>query len=280
MALQIAEAALAAIDAMRPKRKPSRSGASHRTGAPVLRNSIEAGSFEEVFFVPPAKGETDKLLRVARKTLDAGKRVRAAARAEGRQLAPAEQLIASLTSAAVRVFEEMLTLSRLNAGRVFPTYDRLAEATGLGRATIARAIRILEAIGFIAKQRRFKRAERSGPGPRYEQTSNAYRPLLPQRVVAFLPRWMRPAPLPADAEQREADRVADTAHMLAGLSCKEFAQATVSGPMAKALATLGAAIDARALDAARESQIDPQPLLDSYIHSSNGVGLVGQRACA
>ncbi|MFD1960739.1 hypothetical protein ACFSHP_20210 [Novosphingobium panipatense] len=43
-----------------------------------------------------------------------------------------------MTAGAVRVFEEICTLARLNAGRVFPSYNRLAEATALGRATVAR----------------------------------------------------------------------------------------------------------------------------------------------
>ena len=33
-----------------------RSGGLHRTGAPVLRDSIEAGTFEDVFFAMPAPG--------------------------------------------------------------------------------------------------------------------------------------------------------------------------------------------------------------------------------
>jgi biotin operon repressor len=104
-----------------------------------------------------------------------------------------------LTTAAVRVFEELCTLARLNQGRVYPSYDRLAEATALGRATIARALQALKRCGFLVRQRRFKRVE--GEGPRYCQTSNAYRPLLPARVLALLPRWMRPTPIPIDQEQ-------------------------------------------------------------------------------
>lgn len=258
-ALSIGDATARAMGALRFDRPRARSGAPHPTGAPVLRDSIEAGTFEDLFFAVPEKGETDRLLTAARRTLDAGKRLRREARAEQRDLTRAERLIVSLTSGAVRVFEEMLTLARLNAGRVFPSYDYLAEATGLGRATVARAIPVLDAIGFIIRQRRFARVAGEGPGPRYEQTSNAYRLTLPQRVKAYLPRWMRPAPLPVDEEQREADRIADTAVMLAGLSCKDFAEATVSGPLGKALAKLGAGVDRRM----REYQNDPEPPLDS-----------------
>ena len=257
-------------------RRPARSGALHRTGARVLRNSVEAGSFEEMFFTVPAKGETDRLLRMARTALDASRRLKRAARVEGRELSAAERTIAALTAGAVRVYEEICTLARLNRGRVFPSYDHLAEATALGRATVARALHALEADGFLVRQRRFKRIVADGPGPRYEQTSNAYRPTLPARLLGLLPRWLRPAPLPDDAIQREADRTEELAAMHARLSCREFAQATVGGALGRALARLGARID----DRERESQNHPEPLLDSINNRTSGVGLDGQQAPA
>ena len=243
----------------RPTRRKARSGAPHRTGARVLRDSVEAGTFEEVFFVAPAKGETDRLLRAARRGLDAGRQLAREARAGVRVLTPAERLLTRLTAAGVRVLEELLTLSRLNRGRVFPSYDHLAQATGLGRATVARALAVLEAIGFLVRQRRFKRIEGDGPGPRYEQTSNAYRTLLPGFLAAYLPRWMRPAPLPEDEMARRDAQAEDVAAMRAQLSCKEWAAATVDGPLGKVLARLGAALDRQE----RESQMDTQLLQDS-----------------
>lgn len=264
--------ALALQPAGMPRRK-ARSGALHRTGARVLRDSVEAGTFEHVFFTQPAKGEPDRLLRAARRALDAGRRLQREARAGIRALTPTERLITTLTSATVRVFEEILTLSRLNRGRIYPSYDHLAEATGLGRATVARGIRILEAIGFLVRQRRFKRIEDAqGPGPRYEQTSNAYRTMLPGAIVAYLPRWMRPAPIPDDVLQRQIDQAEDVAHMRASLSCKELAMTIADGALGKVLSRLGAAIDRQK----RESQIDTQPLPDSYIPTRYGVGLAGQ----
>lgn len=242
------------------RRKP-RSGSPHRTGARVLRDSVEAGTFEHVFFALPAPGETDRLLRTARRTLDAGRRLRSAARREGRTLTRTERLLTTLTAAGVRVFEEILTLARLNRGRVFPSYDYLAQATGLGRATVARALAVLEAIGFLVRQRRFKRVEAEGPGPRYEQTSNVYRPLLPACVTAYLPRWMHPAPLPDDVIALQAERAEEMDRMRAQLSCREWAQSTIDGPLAKVLARLGAALDRQE----RESQKDTQSLPESSI---------------
>ena len=265
MALSVADAAFAALSGMPVRKARARAGtgvrrAAHRTGAPVLRDSIEAGTFEEAFFAVPAKGETDRLLHIARRTLDAARRLRRDARAGGRELTVAERTIARLTGSAVRVFEEILTLARLNRGRVFPSYDYLAQATGLGRATVGRALAILEGVGFLMRQRRFDRVAGEGPGPRYKQTSNAYRPLLPKRVLSYLPRWMRPAPLPDDELARRAGQADDVAHMLESLSCRELAQATISGPLGKILSRIGAVIDA----GWREAQNDPQPLKDSY----------------
>ncbi|MFL0415903.1 hypothetical protein ACH0AE_17985, partial [Sphingomonas sp. 179-A 2A2 NHS] len=57
-------------------RAPARSGAPHPTGAPIRRDSIEAGTFEAHFFVVPAKGEPDRLVRMARAALDAGRRLK------------------------------------------------------------------------------------------------------------------------------------------------------------------------------------------------------------
>jgi len=182
-----------ALSGMPVRSKPARSGAVRRTGVPVLRGSMEAGTFEESFFAIPGAGETDRLLNAARKILDAARGLRRIARKAERKLSVAERAIAALQASMVRVFEELLTLARLNKGKVFPTYEYLADRTNYGRATITRALSVLEDIGFIVRQRRFKRIAGEGRGPRYVQTSNAYRPLLPARVLAILPRWMRPA---------------------------------------------------------------------------------------
>lgn len=256
-------------------RPATRSGGLHRTGAPVRRGSVEAGSVEDSFFAVPARGETDRLLRAARAALDAGRRVRRAARAEGRMLDATEAALAGLTAGAVRVFEEICTLARLNGGRVFPTYDHLAKATALGRATVARALAALEAAGFLLRQRRFCRTVdgKGGSGPRYRQTSNIYRALLPGKLLRFLPRSLRPAPPPCDAVVHQAEAAAELVAMRATLSCRELAEVTLGGALGRVLASLGAAIDR----AGSESHLDPQPLSESYYKTTNVVGLDGRR---
>lgn len=231
-------------------RRSTKSGAQHRTGAPVRRDSREAGTFEDMFWSIPAKGETDKLLLTARRALDAARRLSRDERAGERTLTNTERRITKLTAGAVRVYEEILTLARLNEGKVYPSYDYLAGATALGRRTVARSIAILEDIGFVVRQRRFKRVEgEKGEKPRYEQTSNAYRPTLAQAVMSYLPRWMRPAPTPVDQVQRDAEMQEDAQHMLSQLNCRDLARATLSGPMGAALARLGARIDAQGASA-------------------------------
>jgi DNA-binding transcriptional ArsR family regulator len=231
--------------------------AGRRSGAPVRAGSVEAGSFEDGFFAVPAPGECDRMVRLARAGLDAGRRLKRAARAEGRTLTAAERRLAAITAGAVRVFEELCQLARLNRGRVYPSYDRLADRTALGRATVARALGVLEEAGFLVRQRRFRRVEGEGPGPRWAQTSNAYRPVAPARLMELLPRWLRPAPPPADAVQREADRAEELAAMHATLSCRELARVTVGGALGRALARLGGRLDTR------ESHDGTEPLLQS-----------------
>lgn len=250
-------------------RKLTAAPAAQRVRQPLRRGSLEAGSFEDRFFVVPEAGETDRLLRIARQALDAGRRLRRAERAGERSLSASERLMTTLTAGALRVYEELLALARLNRGRVFPSYDHLANATGLGRATVARGLAILERIGFLKRQRRFRRVMRQdspmGEGGRgsvrYAQTSNVYRPELPRGVLAHLPRWLRPAPRPADIEHHRVKERTQTREMLSGLPCRDFAEATVDGPLGKVLARLGAAIDRRGC----ESHDDPQSLPQSYV---------------
>lgn len=274
-AFTLGEATAIALGRVRigaPARERAGARTPHRTGAPVRRDSMEAGTFEGAFFSVPAKGETDRLLRMARAALDAGRRARRAARMEGRSLSPAEATMATLTAAALRVYEEICTLARLNRGRVFPSYDGLAERTALGRATVARALAILERTGFLVRQRRFRRVEGEGAGPRYAQTSNVYRPTLPARLLNHLPRWLRPAPLPCDLLQHQAMRTEEVAAMEATLSCRELAGVKLDGPLARMLARLGAAIDQR------ESQNGAEPHPDSFEQGIQSVGLVGRHA--
>ncbi|WP_156351446.1 helix-turn-helix domain-containing protein, partial [Sphingomonas sp. Leaf25] len=249
----------------------ARAFAPARPRCPVRRGSVEAGTVEARFFAVPGKGETDRLLAMARAALDAGRRLRREVRSEPRELSAPERAIAALTAGAVRVFEEICTLARLNAGKVFPSYDHLAKATALGRATVARALNLLEAAGFLQRQRRFCRGV-DGEA-RYRQTSNIYRALLPAALLRLLPRWFQAVPLPDDVGQHQAERGADHVSMLATLTCRELAEASVGGELGAMLARLGAAVDR----AECESHFHPEPLSKSIDRGSSDVDRTGRR---
>jgi len=275
-AISIAEAALSALGGVRFKPRALRSGTIHRTGAPVRRDSIEAGTFEDVFFSRPGKGETDRIYKRAA-TLSAGRtNLRARISHEEREPTPREAAILRLNRNTLAVLEALLKIARVQAGRVYPTLEYLAETVGVGRRTVIRALALLTELGFVLAQRRFKRVEVDGVGPRYTQTSNAYRMLMPAWIEAHLPRWLRPAPMPADVVQREAERIEQTATMLGLLSRREYALATVDGQLGKVLARLGAALDAKE----SECQFGPQPLLNHYNNSSERLGQAGQGVLA
>lgn len=229
-----------------------------RVRARARRASLEAGSFEHGFFAAPARGEGDGLLRAARAALDEGRRLRRAARG-GRDLTAPERAIAALTAGAVRVLEELATLARLCGGRVHPSFDHLARATALGRATVARGIAALEAAGFLQRRRRFRR---TGEG-RYAQTSNAYRLAMPApRTAARAPNLRTtPAPVPDDVAQAEAERAAATRAMGDAAPARDLARLIANGPLGQALARLGARIDAASQGAARESHCEAETTL-------------------
>jgi predicted transcriptional regulator len=264
MSYTLAQAVLPVLDrAIARATTTARSGSVHRTGRPIHGGSKLEGSFEDTFWRAPAKGEGDRQLRALKLSVDQGKRLRHEMRTEGRELSMHERLLTNLTDTTVRVFEELTALARACKGELFPSYDTLAVRISRSRNSVWRAISALEALGFVSRQRRFKRVKIDGPGPRYEQTSNVYRLQLPEWAQKLLPFWLRKAPKPDDQIQREEDRLTDQAHMLSRLSCRDQAKqlhvltdANDTGLLA-VLERLGASIDAAA---ERESQKQTAPL--------------------
>ena len=225
----------------RGRRRP---GGVHRTGRPVLRDSLEEGTFEDgLFFRRYARDEMDLIVRQTKALREEGKKLKREARRDpGRRLSLAERSIAALTDTCVWVVEELCRLA-WRTGQVYPSYDRLAQ-DGRSRTQIVEAIKRLREAGLLIRQRRFARRPQEGRKDSYEQTSNVYRPTTPKRLLGFLPRWMRRPPVPVCEEQREAERREENGRMFAQLSCCELARASVaSGPLADVLAALGAGLD-------------------------------------
>jgi DNA-binding transcriptional ArsR family regulator len=276
-AITIARASFMALERATNERARSRSGAPNPTRAHVHPHSRRAGTFENDFFYSYAKGETDRLYRNAVELLKRKNAIRRLARTEGRQLTEAERLVTLITPAAVRVFEQLTQLARICAGQVFPTWEWIETHTGLSRASVGRGLSILVKMGLLDKQRRCVPIEPTPDRPkaRFEQTSNVYRMRFPNRLVGFLPRCFRPSPLPDDVVQRDADRIEEIEAMRLWRSPRQVVAEDINDAgLRSIMMRLAIGIEER------ESQKNGQPLLDSSILYSNGVGLAGQRSNA
>lgn len=276
-AVTLARASFMALDRIERARPRSRSGAPNPTRAHVHPNSRRAGTFEDDFFYSYAKGETDRLYKNAVELLKRKNAIRRLARSEERQLTEDERLVTLITPAAVRVFEQLTTLARTCAGKVFPTWEWIEAATGLSRASVGRGLSILAKMGLLDKQRRCVPIDPPADRPkaRNAQTSNVYRMSFPNRLACFLPRFLRPAPLPDDVVQREVDRIEEIEIMRLWRTPRQVvAEEIEDDGLRRVLDSLAAAIEQQ------ESQKNGQPLLDSYILGTDGVGLGGQRSTA
>ena len=276
-AVTLARASFMALDRLERARPRSRSGAPNPTRAHVHPNSRRAGTFEDDFFYTYAKGETDRLYKKAVELLKRKNAIRRLARSEGRQLTEDERLVTLITPAAVRVFEQLTHLARTCAGKVFPTWEWIETHTGLSRASVGRGLSILAKMGLLDKQRRCVPIDPPADRPkaRNAQTSNVYRMSFPNRLARFLPRRLRPVPLPDDVVQRETDRIEEIEAMRLWRTPRQVvAEEIEDAGLRRVLDSLAIAIEKQ------ESQKNGQPLLDSYVLSTDGVGLIGQRADA
>jgi DNA-binding transcriptional ArsR family regulator len=240
MAIIFAQAATRAIS-----RSATKSGAPNPTGAPVLRGSFEEGTFEHHFWRMYQPRETDRLQRAARDVSRMFRRERRDIRVEN-GLQDAAPLLPTLTQSAVLVYEVLCQLGRTCKGEIYPSYAWLISKTDLSRATVARALKQLKEAGFLSIQRRCKRIEREGPGPRFEQTSNAYRLDWPARLAKWLGYTHAPCPIPDDEDHRQQEN-------------QQYGNRPARIESHNALDSALERLE-RALDK-RESQKDTQPLL-------------------
>lgn len=272
-AITLAQAGFMALERTMRDRPRSRSGAPNPTRAHVHPNSRRAGTFEDDFFYSYAKGEPDRLYKQAAELLKRKNALRRLARAEERELTEDERLATLITSTALRVFEQLTTLARTCAGKVFPTWEWIEAAAGVSRASVGRALSALARMGLIDKQRRCVPIDPpvDRPKARNAQTSNVYRMRFPNRLTRFLPSRLRPVPLPDDVIQGETDRVEQIEQWRLWRTPRQVVAEDITDP------ELRAVLDRLALAIEGQSQNNGQPLLDSSVLCSNGVGLAGQR---
>lgn len=252
--------ASAAAGALRRVGVPAPSGAIKRTGAAVLRGSLEEGSFESRFWRTYQKGETDRLHQAAvdlasyrRHRLRADRRHARSSdpTAERRSTLSPNKPPPILSQSATAIFKLMCELGRLCKGEIYPTYDWFIEKTGFARATVARGLAQLKNAGFLLVQRRCKRVDRDGPGPRYEQTSNAYRLEWPAGLERWLDGLRTPCPLPDD-ELVRLQTAEDENRVMQ--SAPKTTQASNETALLDTLTRMARTIEER------ESQKDTQPL--------------------
>ncbi|TKW64644.1 MAG: helix-turn-helix domain-containing protein [Paracoccus denitrificans] len=224
-----------------------RRGGLHITKQPVHGGSKEAGSFhEEAFFGRLTKASRRAIERGGDMMFEIGKRALRDARRTGRELTAFERKCVRITGSTLRVLATMLYMDKLFKGRVYPSYEMIADWAIVSRATVHRALKALEAAGLLARLRRYVQTEDETIGARSEQTSNAYRLELPAVVRDLIERRFRPAPMPDDEAQRQRDRLSDHAAMLSSLPKADYIRATTGdAELAKVLVRLWEGIEKR-----------------------------------
>lgn len=213
----------------RARGEPRRRGGLHITKQPVHRGSKEVGSFHEEAFMAKLDDATRKACRRAvNEAFEQGRRLRAAVRRDPRELTRFEEQCTRITNSTIRVYEALLRMEKRFGGRVYPSYETIAEWATVSRATVHRALDALSEIGLLARLRRYVTTRDETIGARSEQTSNAYRLELPRTLRELIERRFRPAPIPDDEAQRQHERLADHATMLSGLSKADYIRATTT----------------------------------------------------
>jgi DNA-binding transcriptional ArsR family regulator len=220
-------------------------GGRHLTKQAVHGGSKEAGSFqEEAFYAKLDDTMRRACRRGVKEMFERGRRAAVQARREGRELTAFERLCVAITNSAIRVYEALLRMEKRFKGRVFPSYELIAEWATVSRSTVYRALDALEAAGLLARLRRYVQTKDKTIGARSEQTSNAYRMQLPAIVRDLIERRFRPAPMPADEAQRQHQRLADHAAMLGSLSRGDYIRATTGdAALAAVLIRLGESVE-------------------------------------
>lgn len=159
----------------------------------VRHGSQLKGSFERGFYRPLSKVERRAILHAARlyerHTKHPGARQGA------------------LGTCGLEVLSELIHLCDKRTGRLEPSLATLCQRLRRSKDAVTNAIRQLEETGFLERVRRYERVAQQGPGPRIQQTSNAYRLLLPDAPRQLLgehgncPQYVDPT-----TENNERDR--------------------------------------------------------------------------
>jgi len=154
---------------------------------------------------------------------------------------------------ALEVLRELMRLIDYRTGRLEPAISTLCERIRRSRDAVVRGLANLRDAGFLDWIRRYVPTDHEGRGPQVQQTSNAYRLMLPAMAAKLLGRFASHPPAPVDDQERRKADMAAHAAMIAGLPLWEQpAQIVEDDGLADALARLGRAL------AERESAKQPE----------------------
>lgn len=163
---------------------------SHRTGQPVRRNSRLRGHCEAGFWRPLTKKDGWRLVVLAKEYDKLRKE-------KGKKNG-------ALGGIAIEILEYMIDRMDRKTGRLEPSLDTLMKKLGRSRDAIWKALKRLQAHGFIDWLRRYEPTGNDGAGPQVQQTSNAYRLLRPRQAEQAVAGAS--TPLPDDIEQAELEK--------------------------------------------------------------------------
>jgi hypothetical protein len=111
-------------------------------------------------------------------------RVQHLARCLSRHTAPGEGYGSGITAKVLDVLHELLwTFHNARTGLCFPSYERIAEAAGCARSTVAAAIQALERAHVISWVNRLKRVRGDNGIVRVIRSSNGYQLKDPKPAV-------------------------------------------------------------------------------------------------
>lgn len=169
----------------------------------------------------------------------AAERYERATRAKG-------QRAGKLGGVALEVLRELLRLIDYKTGRLDPSIATLCDRLRRCRAAVVQALAALRTAGFLDWLRRYEPTGNEGRGPQVQQTSNAYRLLLPPLAAKMLGRHWTPPPVPDDDRaRREADQ-RERAAMIASLPLWEQPLAECEdSALGEILSRLGRAVHER-----------------------------------
>lgn len=234
------------------------------SGAPIHRQSQEKGTFERGWYRPLAPA-------LGRRLQVAAERYTRERRKPGDRSGPIGHVAQELLGVLIRLQHAT------PEGRLEPAYLTLCRMLRRSVDAVWRALDQLETAGLLERVRRVTPAIVDSTW-RWQQTSNAYRLLVPAWVAASLPVVMTPPPAPEDLAFAASAASAERHDQERSLPLKAYAGHVVAEHgLAAALARFGAAVQRRH-DSARRSESLPVPSLEEDCgvaltgHSSGGLG--------